>query len=195
MFRDSLTLRMIYFKRIKYIMIQKENAKENKCYFPWRSFKTSNCLWKLNECKYYLASLLSARTYFSCFIKSFHSLYHHTPVSRLQWYIFDIDTDKNYLNSGYIKLVPSKNMYCKKKSSWAKICWPAITSRSLKHVNPCNIIWSIVKAKEIFLLFSSVSCIRTPNSLLHKSHLTNSLRINAMSFYLPTLLIFYWFRI
>ena len=104
---------------------------------------------------------------------------------------------KNYLNSGYIKLVPSKNMYCKKKSSSAKakICWPAITSRSLKHVNPCNIIWSIVKAKEIFLLFSSVSCIRTPNSLLHKSHLTNSLRINAMSFYLPTLLIFYWFCI
>ena len=119
----------------------------------------------------------------------------YITISRFQWYIFDIDTDKNYLNSGYIKLVPSKNMYCKKKSSWAKICWPAITSRSLKHVNPCNIIWSIVKAKEIFLLFSSVSCIRTPYSLLHKSHLTNSLRINAMSFYLPTLLIFYWFCI
>ena len=156
MFRNSFTIRMTYFKRLKYNMIQKKNSKENKCSFPRRSFKPSNCLWKLNECKYYLASLLSARTYFSCFIKSFHSLYHHTPVwtCRLQCYIFDIDTNKNYLNSGYIKLVPSKNMYCKKKSSWAKICWPTITSRSLKHVKPCNIIWSIVKSKRnLFIIF------------------------------------------
>ena len=105
MFRNSLTIRMIYFKRIKYIMIQKKNSKESKCSFPWRSFKPSNCLWKLNERKYYLASLLSFRRYFSCFIKSFHSLYHHTP--RCEKYLDYIDI---YLILTHIKTILIQDM-------------------------------------------------------------------------------------
>ena len=114
MFRNSLTTSMIYFKRIKYIMIQKKNSKENKCSFSRRSFKPSNCLWKLHECKYYVASLLSVLSnQYNFGLKNI--VQWRNTIYRLHWYIFGIDIHKNYINSGYVKLIPSKICTARKR--------------------------------------------------------------------------------